>query len=91
MSDHDEAMRILGARDGYIGALLKVRQQISNLGSVTPIDARHVRKAAAHEAKIAPLRALERLFDEQQKACGAAYKALMDCCDGAPNRMEVSP
>ena len=70
---HDEAMRVLGARDGYIGALLKVRTQIGNITHYQPIDPRHVRKIAAREKLLRPLRELERLFEEQRVACQKSY------------------
>lgn len=70
----DETMRLLGARDGYIGAMLKVRQQIANLTHGVAIDPRHVRKLKERERLLSPLRTLERMFDEQQKACSEAYK-----------------
>lgn len=70
----DENMRLLGARDGYIGALLKVRGQIANITHGQSIDPRHVRKLAAREKMLAPLRTLERLFDEQRAECQRVYR-----------------
>lgn len=65
-------MRILGARDGYLGALLKVRDQMAYIRA-EPIHPHHTKRLAERERRLRPLKALERMFDEQQRECNAAY------------------
>ena len=69
--------RILGARDGLVTALLKVRNQIKHF-TYYPIDPRHVRKIADRERILAPLRTLERILDDAQKACQASFEKRED-------------
>lgn len=71
----EEATRVLGARDGYIHALLRVRAQIGYIaGPYSPgIHPRHVRKLAERERRLRPLRELEKIFEESHRACQASY------------------
>ncbi|UEM16781.1 hypothetical protein J4G43_022735 [Bradyrhizobium barranii subsp. barranii] len=72
----DEALsRLLGARDGYIHALLAVRSMRQRFHSqyTGNFHPRHVRKIAERDAITAPLRELEASLDADQKRCSEAY------------------
>lgn len=73
MSDGD--LRMLGARDGYAHALVRVRQSISRLaGRYSPgIHPRHVRKLAARDAKVKLLREIEEWLVERHSETRDAY------------------
>jgi len=73
-ADELAATRILGARDGYVSALLKVRGEIALVKSRGPIDPRHTRKLAERDRVLAPLLTLERIFAERHRECQAAYE-----------------
>lgn len=76
--DTEAALRILGARDGYIHALIHVRNQIGYIdGIYRQIDPRHVRKIAARKAQLEPLRALEKWLVERHLECKKAYDERM--------------
>ena len=71
----EEIARVLGARDGYIAALVEVKQMIARFdgpyrGRFNP---RHVRKIAERNSITAPLRELAKSFDDHQKSCQKAY------------------
>lgn len=73
---HDEAIRVLGARDGLAHALIAVNLQIAYIiGPYSPrIHPRHTRKMAERERRLRPLRELQERFTEQHRACQEAYK-----------------
>lgn len=74
---HDDQMRLLGARDGFASALVKLRMGYIGplVGPCSPrIDPRHVKKLAAREARLKPLRELEAWLLEQHKACMNKYR-----------------
>jgi hypothetical protein len=75
-SQRDEAMRILGARDGYAHALINVRTQISNIMSIR-IDDRHTRLLAARDEKLRPLIVLREIFERHARECSDAHKRRM--------------
>jgi hypothetical protein len=73
---HDEATRVLGARDGFAHALISVRSQIDHIaGPYAPgIHPRHVRKLAERERRLRPLRELEERFLKSHRECQESYK-----------------
>lgn len=75
MGDGD--LRMLGAVDGYSHALIRVRQEIDRLdGRYAPgIHPRHTRKISARDAKLRPLRDLERWLENRRAETHAAYDA----------------
>ena len=68
-------LRMLGSRDGFAHALIRVRQEIAHIaGPYSPrIDPRHVRKLAERERRLRPLRDLEKWIVEQHLAVRDAY------------------
>jgi hypothetical protein len=69
-------LRILGARDGYVSALIWVRSQIYAIdGRYAPgIHPRHKRKRSARDAVLRPLKELEARLNEAQQDAIAAYE-----------------
>ena len=77
----DGDLRMLGACDGFAHALVWVRGQIAAIdGNYAPrIDPRHIRKRAARDAILRPLKAIEvRLFDSHTKTRAAYEKTKTD-------------
>lgn len=79
MSESDENRhRLLGARDGLISALLMVRNEITRIdGRYAPtINPRHIRKRAARDAVLKPLRDIERRIEKECSDVREAYSAI---------------
>lgn len=72
----DGDLRMLGARDGLVSALLWVRGHISNIdGPYAPrIDPRHIRKRAARDAVLRPLKELEERIAKSYADTNEAYR-----------------
>lgn len=64
--------RLLGACDGYAGAIVAIKRQIGAI-SYHPINKRHIRRAAQREAILCPLRELLASLTEHHASCMAAY------------------
>ena len=74
--DREADIRILGARDGLVTALLAVRRELGPLlewRRLTP--AWQIKKIARLDEKIALLRRLEKQFDTARTECSEAYRA----------------
>jgi hypothetical protein len=71
----DESARLLGARDGLVSALLKVRGQINAIDGryAPPIHPHHTRKRAQRDAVLRPLREVERQIERMRVDCVNAY------------------
>jgi len=71
----NELSRLLGARDGYVHAILAVRSMIHRFHSqyTGNFHPRHVRKIAARDAITDPLRELEASLEADHKRCKEAY------------------
>ena len=67
-------LRMLGACDGFAHAIVRLRQEIG-AARYHPIDPRHVRRLAAREAKLKPLREIEAWLVKQHADTQAAYRA----------------
>lgn len=48
----DEHMRLIGVRDGYVHAIVKLKREISFGTEYPPIDPRHTRKIRAQEDRL---------------------------------------
>jgi len=70
----DGDMRMLGAADGFVHAIADVRTKIWHLTAYQPIHPRHVRKLAAREKLLRPLRELEARWMQNLSDCRAAYE-----------------
>jgi hypothetical protein len=71
----DGDLRMLGARDGLVTALLDVRNEIANLdGPYRKINPRHTSKIEQRDRDLAPLRRIERHLMSQIEAVKAAYE-----------------
>lgn len=68
----EELSRLLGARDGYLHALVSVRLKIGYINYYR-IDPRHVRKIAEREAILQPLRDIEQRLHTDMSKCQEAY------------------
>lgn len=64
----DEHMRLIGVRDGYVHAIVKLKREISFGTEYPPIDPRHTRKIKAQEDRLRipreVLQQLERELDD---------------------------
>lgn len=79
----DGDLRILGASDGYAHALVNLRASLIApiAGAYAPgIHPRHVRKLAAREAKLKPLREFEQWLMRRHAEAKEAYERT--CSDG---------
>ena len=66
-------LRMLGACDGFAHAIVRLRQEIG-AARYHPINPRHVRRIAAREAKLRPLREIEAWLVKQHANTKAAYE-----------------
>jgi hypothetical protein len=66
-------LRMLGVCDGFAHAIVYLRRE---MGAVRyrPINPRHVRRIAAREAKLRPLREIEAWLVKQHTNTKAAYE-----------------
>ena len=70
----DGDMRMLGAVDGFAHVLVWLRTAIGQINDpYRPIDPRHVRKLAAREAILRPLRELEQRVAKSHSDTREAY------------------
>jgi hypothetical protein len=77
MTNREPDLRILGASDGYGHALVHLRATLISplVGRYSPgIHPRHVKKLAAREAKLKPLRELEAWLIEQHQKCRDTFE-----------------
>ncbi len=81
----DGDLRMLGARDGLAHALIWVRQHIGSIdGSYAPrIHPRHIRKLAARDAILRPLKELEARIAKSHAETMAAYERSRTDDEGA--------
>jgi hypothetical protein len=94
--DEEAIARVLGARDGYVAALIDVEQMIARFdgpyrGRFNP---RHVRKIAERDAITAPLRELAKYFRDGMNSCQTAYdreRARRDALASTPQPIERRP
>ena len=49
---HDDYVRLIGARDGYVHAIVKLKRAIVHGTEYPPIDPRHTRKIKAQEDRL---------------------------------------
>ena len=70
-------LRMLGACDGFAHAIVRLRQEIG-AARYYPIRPRHVRRIAAREAKLRPLREIEAWLVKQHANTKAAYAKSKD-------------
>lgn len=86
MSDGD--LRMLGTRDGLAHALIWVRDHIERInGRYAPrIDPRHVRKLAAREAVLRPLKELEARIAKSHAETQEAYRLSTQATDEAERK-----
>lgn len=49
---HDDYVRLIGARDGYVHAIVKLKRVIAHGTEYPPIDPRHTRKIKAQEDRL---------------------------------------
>jgi hypothetical protein len=70
-------LRMLGACDGFAHAIVRLRQEIG-AARYHPINPRHVRRIAAREAKLRPLREIEAWLVKQHANTKAAYEKSKD-------------
>lgn len=77
---NDGNMRILGARDGFAHALVWVRRRIGMIdGPYAPrIHPLHVRKRAARDAILRPLKEMEKWLTKSHADTQAAYRQSRD-------------
>lgn len=73
MSANNDALRILGARDGYVHALLRVRTEIGNINA-WPIHPLHINKIANRNKHLEPLKRLEQWFAQRAEDCREEYR-----------------
>ena len=69
-------LRMLGACDGFAHAIVRLRQEIgaTRYHVINPL---HVRRIAAREAKLKPLREIEAWLVKQHAATQTAYRATL--------------
>lgn len=48
----DDYMRLMGARNGYVHAIVKLKRAIAHGAAYPPIDPRHTRKIKAQEDRL---------------------------------------
>lgn len=72
----DALSRLLGACDGYVHALLAVKNKIGQFDSsyVGRFNPRHVRKIAQRNAITKPLREIAALLEADLRKCQEAYR-----------------
>lgn len=49
---HDDYVRLIGARDGYVHAIVKLKRAIAHGTEYPPINPRHTRKVKAQEDRL---------------------------------------
>jgi hypothetical protein len=76
MPDHDQAMRCLGARDGFAQALVRLRMTLlaKYRDPNNHIPAAHTRKIARRDRELAPLVEFEQWLAAQVTACQDGWK-----------------
>lgn len=72
----DGDLRMLGVRDGFAHTMIRVRNIIGQIDGLYSqrIDARHVRKRAARDAVLRPLKELDTWLTEQHASVVVAYE-----------------
>jgi len=68
----DDLMRLIGVRDGYVKAIVKLKREISFGTEYPPIDPRHTRKVKAQEDRLRIAREVLRQLEAELAGIRAA-------------------